>query len=126
VHVRSPHAERLAGLLATLHGFVSLEHGFVHPVGIDRSFDRLVQGLITALAGLGQPIRHDTELNMTAAITTEPANPELRRDRHGPPPPLRPSLNRQRAGTDISNVSKKASWDNAPFGVGLSSRRAPA
>ncbi len=38
-------------LRAALHGFVSLEHGFVHPAGIDRSFDRLIQGLTTALAG---------------------------------------------------------------------------
>lgn len=38
---------------STLHGFVSLESngGFCLPVDIDRSFDRLVGGLITALAG---------------------------------------------------------------------------
>jgi hypothetical protein len=29
---------------------VSLETTFVHPANIDRSFDRLVQGLATALA----------------------------------------------------------------------------
>jgi hypothetical protein len=30
---------------------VTLEATFVHPANIDRSFDRLVQGLATALAG---------------------------------------------------------------------------
>ena len=38
-------------LRAALHGFVTLETTFVHPADIDRSFDRLVQGLTTALAG---------------------------------------------------------------------------
>src|SRR5580693_9231029 len=33
-----------------LHGWVTLETTFVHPANIDRSFDRLVQGLATALA----------------------------------------------------------------------------
>ena len=45
-------------LRAALHGFVTLETTFVHPAGIDRSFDRLVQGLTSALAGwAGQPAR---------------------------------------------------------------------
>ena len=45
-------------LRAALHGFVALETGFVHPADIDRSFDRLVQGLTTALAGwANQPAR---------------------------------------------------------------------
>ena len=38
-------------LRAALHGWVTLEATFVHPANIDRSFDRLVQGLATALAG---------------------------------------------------------------------------
>ena len=38
-------------LRAALHGFVSLETSFLHPADIDRSFDRLVQGLASALAG---------------------------------------------------------------------------
>jgi AcrR family transcriptional regulator len=38
-------------LRAALHGWVTLETTFVHPANIDRSFDRLVQGLATALAG---------------------------------------------------------------------------
>ena len=43
-------------LRAALHGFVTLETTFVHSASIDRSFDRLVQGLATALAGwAGQP-----------------------------------------------------------------------
>ncbi len=42
-------------LRAALHGFVSLESSFVHPADIDRSFDRLVQGLSTALAGWANP-----------------------------------------------------------------------
>ncbi|MGH9125275.1 MAG: WHG domain-containing protein [Acidimicrobiales bacterium] len=37
-------------LRASLHGFVTLEGSFAHPASIDRSFDRLVQGLATALA----------------------------------------------------------------------------
>jgi AcrR family transcriptional regulator len=37
-------------LRAALHGFVALERSFVHPASIDRSFDRLVRGLATALA----------------------------------------------------------------------------
>jgi AcrR family transcriptional regulator len=37
-------------LRAALHGWVTLEATFVHPANIDRSFDRLVQGLATALA----------------------------------------------------------------------------
>ena len=38
-------------LRAALHGWVTLEATFMHPANIDRSFDRLVQGLATALAG---------------------------------------------------------------------------
>jgi AcrR family transcriptional regulator len=38
-------------LRAALHGFVTLENSFGHPASIDRSFDRLVRGLATALAG---------------------------------------------------------------------------
>jgi AcrR family transcriptional regulator len=38
-------------LRAALHGFVTLESTFAHPASIDRSFDRLVRGLATALAG---------------------------------------------------------------------------
>jgi AcrR family transcriptional regulator len=37
-------------LRAALHGFVTLESSFAHPASIDRSFDRLVRGLATALA----------------------------------------------------------------------------
>ncbi len=37
-------------LRAALHGFVTLESSFAHPASIDRSFDRLVLGLATALA----------------------------------------------------------------------------
>jgi AcrR family transcriptional regulator len=47
-------------LRSALHGFVTLETagGFGLPVDIDRSFDRLVRGLTTALAGWGdQPAR---------------------------------------------------------------------
>ena len=45
-------------LRAALHGFVTLETTFVHPANIDRSFDRLVQGLATALSSwAGQPSR---------------------------------------------------------------------
>ena len=48
-------------LRAALHGFVTLEATFVHPADIDRSFDRLVQGLTTALAGwTDQPARTDS------------------------------------------------------------------
>ena len=48
------------GLRATLHGWVTLEATFVHPANIDRSFDRLVQGLATALANwTDQPARTD-------------------------------------------------------------------
>jgi Tetracyclin repressor-like, C-terminal domain len=38
---------------AALHGFVTLETtgAFAHPTDIDRSFDRLVQGLTIGLAG---------------------------------------------------------------------------
>jgi AcrR family transcriptional regulator len=37
---------------AALHGFVSLEanHGFAFPTSIDRSFDRLVHALVTAMS----------------------------------------------------------------------------
>src|ERR1035438_1405562 len=46
------------GLRAALHGWVTLEATFVHPANIDRSFDRLVQGLATALANWAdQPAR---------------------------------------------------------------------
>jgi AcrR family transcriptional regulator len=38
-------------LRAALHGFVSLETTFLHPADIDRSFNRLVRALTTALAG---------------------------------------------------------------------------
>ena len=45
-------------LRAALHGFVTLETTFAHPADIDRSFDRLVQGLATALDGWAdQPAR---------------------------------------------------------------------
>ncbi len=45
-------------LRAALHGFVTLETTFAHPADIDRSFDRLVQGLSTALDGWAdQPAR---------------------------------------------------------------------
>jgi hypothetical protein len=48
--------DAVRALRAALHGFVSLETTFVHPANIDRSFDRLVQGLATALASwAGQP-----------------------------------------------------------------------
>jgi hypothetical protein len=48
------------GLRAALHGWVTLEATFVHPANIDRSFDRLVQGLATALANWAdQPARTD-------------------------------------------------------------------
>jgi AcrR family transcriptional regulator len=48
------------GLRAALHGWVTLEATFVHPANIDRSFDRLVQGLATALANwTDQPARTD-------------------------------------------------------------------
>ena len=42
-------------LRSALHGFVSLEvgRGFGLPVDLDRSFDRLVAGLVTALANWG-------------------------------------------------------------------------
>jgi hypothetical protein len=44
-------------LRAALHGFVTLETTFVHPASIERSFNRLVQGLATALAGWAdQPV----------------------------------------------------------------------
>jgi AcrR family transcriptional regulator len=47
-------------LRAALHGWVALEATFVHPASIDRSFDRLIQGLATALANwAGQPGRTD-------------------------------------------------------------------
>lgn len=43
-------------LRAALHGWVTLETTFVHPASIDRSFDRLVQGLAAALDDwAGQP-----------------------------------------------------------------------
>jgi AcrR family transcriptional regulator len=43
---------------STLHGFVSLEllGGFGLPVDIDRSFDRLVSGMVVALAGWSDQI----------------------------------------------------------------------
>lgn len=45
-------------LRAAVHGFVTLETTFMHPASIGRSFDRLVQGLATALAvRAGQPAR---------------------------------------------------------------------
>ncbi|MGD0608051.1 MAG: TetR-like C-terminal domain-containing protein [Streptosporangiaceae bacterium] len=48
--------DAIRALRAALHGFVALETTFVHPANIDRSFDRLVQGLATALASwAGQP-----------------------------------------------------------------------
>jgi AcrR family transcriptional regulator len=42
--------DAIRGLRASLHGWVTLEATFAHPANIDRSFDRLVQGLATALA----------------------------------------------------------------------------
>jgi AcrR family transcriptional regulator len=46
-------------LRATLHGFVTLEldGGFQLPVDVDRSFDRLIRGLITALSGWTTTLR---------------------------------------------------------------------
>ena len=41
---------------AALHGFVTLESSFAHPASIDRSFDRLVLGLATALASWANQI----------------------------------------------------------------------
>jgi AcrR family transcriptional regulator len=43
--------DAIRAMRATLHGFVTLETGggFGLPVDIDRSFDRLVRGLVTAL-----------------------------------------------------------------------------
>lgn len=52
--------DAIRALRSALHGFVTLETsgGFGLPADIDRSFDRLVQGLTTALASwAGQPAR---------------------------------------------------------------------
>lgn len=51
------------GLRAALHGFVTLETsgGFAHPASIDRSFERLVRGLETALSGWSD----ETAMNRT-------------------------------------------------------------
>ncbi len=56
-------------LRAALHGFVTLETTFTHPADIDRSFDRLVQGLTTALDDwANQPSR-------TQALHHQPITP---------------------------------------------------
>ena len=56
--------DAIRALRAALHGFVTLETsgGFGLPADIDRSFDRLVQGLTTALASwaCGNPPEHRT------------------------------------------------------------------
>jgi AcrR family transcriptional regulator len=50
-------------LRSTLHGFVTLEAagGFGLPVDVDRSFDRLVRGLITALSSWTNTTNNDDE-----------------------------------------------------------------
>ena len=50
-------------LRSTLHGFVTLEAagGFGLPVDVDRSFDRLVRGLITALSSWTNTSNNDDE-----------------------------------------------------------------
>ena len=53
-HLRDDDAiDATRALRSALHGFVTLElgGGFGLPVSIERSFDRLVQGLVTALSG---------------------------------------------------------------------------
>jgi AcrR family transcriptional regulator len=62
-------------LRAALHGFVTLETTFVHPADIDRSFDRLVQALTTALAGWANQPGQSNETNDPTATTTTPAAP---------------------------------------------------
>ena len=57
-------------LRSTLHGFVTLELAgdFALPVDVDRSFERLIHGLVTALANwTDQPTGHAA--SMTAATT---------------------------------------------------------
>jgi AcrR family transcriptional regulator len=60
-------------LRAALHGFVTLETTFVHSADIDRSFDRLVRALATALAGWGEQPGHDTDVNKPDETSTRPA-----------------------------------------------------
>ena len=51
-------------LRSTLHGFVTLEliGGFGLPVDVDRSYQRLIRGLVTALANwTDQPTSTDPE-----------------------------------------------------------------
>ena len=66
-------------LRAALHGFVTLETTFVHPADIDRSFDRLVRALTTALAGWADQPDQSTGLGATVATTTNPATPNTGR-----------------------------------------------
>ncbi len=69
-------------LRAALHGFVTLETTFAHPADIDRSFDRLVQGLATALAGWAEQTRQNTEfVEITAPRKRRPRGPRHALDR---------------------------------------------
>ncbi len=64
-------------LRAALHGWVTLEATFVHPANIDRSFDRLVQGLATALANWTDPPEHPAQHDHpdAAGTASKPATP---------------------------------------------------
>jgi AcrR family transcriptional regulator len=62
-------------LRAALHGFVTLETTFVHSADVDRSFDRLVRALTTALAGWADQSGQNTEVNNPDATTRKPAAP---------------------------------------------------
>ncbi len=62
-------------LRAALHGFVSLETTFVHPAAIDRSFDRLVRALSSALAGWADQPGQNTAMNQPVATSTRRATP---------------------------------------------------
>lgn len=52
--------DAIRALRSALHGFVSLETGgaFGLPVDVNRSFDRLVAGLVTALSAWGDTAHH--------------------------------------------------------------------
>jgi hypothetical protein len=54
---------------------VSLETTFVHPAAIDRSFDRLVRALSSALAGWADQPDQNTAMNRAVATSTKPATP---------------------------------------------------
>jgi AcrR family transcriptional regulator len=63
-------------LRAALHGFVTLETTFVHPADIDRSFDRLVRALTTALDGWAEnPARTPSSSRWPRPDNSEPVAP---------------------------------------------------